>query len=119
MEIVPAFGADVMYALMWLCVIASVCSAGSWLWKLLINLDIRQDYARALWALWALWALGLAFGALLLWCGQGALGSEAPRYERGEASFITFWMLLSAFCLFGPFGLLFHRSPDSPKGPGA
>ncbi len=116
MEIVPAFGADVMYALMWLCVIASVCSAGSWLWKLLINLDIRQDYARAL---WALWALGLAFGALLLWCGQGALGSEAPRYERGEASFITFWMLLSAFCLFGPFGLLFHRSPDSPKGPGA
>lgn len=113
MEIIPAFGADVMYALMWLCVIASVCSAGSWLWKLLINLDIRQDYAPAL------WAIGLALGALLLWCGQGALGSEAPRYERGEASFITFWMLLSAFCLSGPFALLFHRSPDSPKGPSA
>ncbi|WP_177411471.1 hypothetical protein [Pseudomonas sp. RIT411] len=102
-----------MYALMWLCVITSVCSAGSWLWKLLINLDIRQDYAPAL------WALGLAFGALLLWCGQGALGSEAPRYERGEATFITFWILLSGVCLVGPFALLFHRSPDSPKGPSA
>ena len=113
MEIVPAFGADVMYALMWLCVIASVCSAGSWLWKLLINLDIRQDYAPAL------WAIGLALGALLLWRGQGALGSEAPRYERGEASVITLWMLLSAFCLFGPFALLFHRALDSPKGPSA
>lgn len=51
MEIVPAFGADVMYALMWLCVIASVCSAGVWLWKLLINLDIRLDYAPVLWAI--------------------------------------------------------------------
>ncbi|NMY91746.1 hypothetical protein [Pseudomonas oryzihabitans] len=113
MEIVPAFGADIMYALMWLCVIASVCSAGTWLWKLLINLDIRQDYAPAL------WAIGLALGASLLWCGQGALGSEAPLYERGEATFITFWILLSGVCLVGPFALLFHRSPDSPRGPGA
>lgn len=113
MEIVPAFGADVMYALMKFCVIASVCSAGVWLWKLLINLDIRQDYAPAL------WALGLALGALLLWYGQGALGNEAPRYERGEATFITFWILLSGVCLVGPFALLFHRSPDSSRGPGA
>lgn len=100
-----------MYALMWLCVIASVCSAGAWVWKLLINLDIRQDYAPAL------WAIGLGVGALLLWCAQGILGSEAPRYERGEATFITFWMLLAAFCLFWPFALLFHHSPDLPKGP--
>jgi len=113
MEIVPAFGADVMYALMWLCVIASVCSAGAWLWKLLINLDIRQDYAPAL------WAIGLALGALLLWWGQGALGSEAPRFERGEATFATFWILLSAVCLLGPFMLVFHRTSDSPRGPGA
>ena len=84
MEFIPAFGADVMYALMWLCVIASVCSASAWLWRLLINLDIRQDYAPAL------WAIGLALAALLLWCGQGALGNEVPRYERGEATFITF-----------------------------
>ena len=113
MEIVAAFGADVMYALMWLCVIASVCSAGVWLWKLLINLDIRQDYAPAL------WALGLALGALLLWYGQGALGNDAPRYERGEATFITFWILLSGVCLVGPFALLFQRPPDSPRRPGA
>lgn len=111
MEIVPAFGADVMYALMWLCVIASVCSAGVWLWKFLINLDIRQDYAPAF------WAISLALGAMLLSYGQGVLGSEAPQYERGEATFITFWILLSGVCLFGPFALLFHRSPDSPKGP--
>lgn len=113
MEIVPAFGADVMYALMWLCVIASICSAGAWLWKLLINLDIRQDYAPAL------WAIGLVFAALSLWWGQGALGSEAPRYERGEATFITFWILLSAVCLFGRFMLVFHRTSDSPRGSGA
>ncbi|MDK8264766.1 hypothetical protein QP835_10815 [Pseudomonas oryzihabitans] len=113
MEIVSAFGADAMYALMWLCVIASVCSAGAWLWKLLINLDIRQDYAAAL------WAISLALGALLLWFGQSALASEAPRYERGEATFMTLWILLSGACLFGPFALLFHRSPDSPRGPGA
>ena len=116
MDLIPAFYAfyaDIMYALMWLCMIASVCSAGAWLWKLLINLDIRQDYAPAL------WALGLALGALLLWYGQGALGNEAPRYERGEATFITFWILLSGVCLVGPFALLFHRSPDSPRGPGA
>ena len=113
MEIIPAFGADIMYALMWLCVIASVCSTGARLLKLLINLDIRQDYAAAL------WAIGLALGALLLWWGQDFIGREAPRYERGEASFITFWMLLSAFGLFSPFALIFHRSPDSPKGPSA
>ncbi|MCD4866983.1 hypothetical protein [Pseudomonas sp. PLB05] len=113
MEIIPAFYADIFYALMWLCVIASVCNASAWLWKLLINLDIRQDYAPAL------WALGLALVALLLWYGQGALGAEAPRYERGEATFITFWILLSGVCLVGPFALLFHRSPDSPRGPGA
>ncbi|QEU01982.1 hypothetical protein FOB65_01225 (plasmid) [Pseudomonas oryzihabitans] len=113
MEIVPAFYADIMYALMWLCAVGSVCCTGGWLWKLLINSDIRQDYAPAL------WAIGLALGAMLLSYGQGELGSEALQYERGEASFITFWMLLSAFCLFGPFALLFNRSPDSPKGPSA
>lgn len=87
MDLIPAFYAfyaDVMYALMWLCVVASVCSTGAWLW----------------------------------W-GQDSIGSKAPRYERGEATFMTFWILLSGACLFGPFALLFHRSPDSSKGPSA
>lgn len=113
MENIPAFNADIMYALICLCVIASVCSAAAWLWKPFINLDIGRAKIRP---------FGQYGWPLEPFCGGVAMAyraMSAPHYEKGEATFIIFWIPLSAVCFFGLFMLFFHRTADSPRGPGA
>jgi hypothetical protein len=104
MEFHAALIADGLSVVFWSLIIASVVLGYFWLESMVEHLSLVKGWKRGA-------ALGASvLGAMYLDAKIDELRSVAPGFEPGEATFMAFWLLLSATLLVGPFVLLFSSA---------
>lgn len=115
MEFHSALAADALSVVFWALIVTSVVFSYLWLESWVEHLSLVRGWKRG-------GALGASIlGALYLDAKIAELRSVAAGFQPGEATFMAFWLLLSAALLVGPFVLLFSSSsgknPDKATPP--